>query len=314
MTYTATAVRRESGPAGSVLKQQDKLERYMLNREAASTARSQLEAAAKEYDKRQGVVQTLATDLYNLRRESSELLIGEVEAYVNGLASTPKEFDRAFAEYKVEYRTFEGVVTEVDRQMHDINVTGGAATGVGVAAGASTALLAPTAAMAIATTFGTASTGTAIASLSGAAATNAALAWLGGGALAAGGGGMSAGGALLALAGPVGWTLAGAAVVGGGVFMWRANAKVAEEAHQRRIPIEKGIASLRLAASEIDGLKTLTQNHSAGMNSLLAQLRQTAPTDYAQFSAANKDALGALINHVRALSALLNKTILAKAP
>ena len=122
----------------------------MLNREAAATARSQLEAAAKEYDKRQGAVQTLATELYTLRRESSELLIGEVEAYVNSLASTPKEFDRAFAEYKVEYQTFEGVVTEVDRQMHDINVTGGAATGAGVAAGASTSLLAPTAAMAIA--------------------------------------------------------------------------------------------------------------------------------------------------------------------
>ena len=69
------------------------------------------------------------------------------------------------------------------------------------------------------------------------------------------------------------------------------------------------------ALIELSGVtKTLTQNHSAGMNSLLAQLRQTAPTDYAQFSAANKDALGALINHVRALSALLNKTILAKAP
>ncbi len=41
----------------------------------------------------------------------------------------------------------------------------------------------PAAAMAIATTFGTASTGTAIAdTLFGAAATNAALAWLGGGA------------------------------------------------------------------------------------------------------------------------------------
>ncbi|WP_430494738.1 hypothetical protein, partial [Burkholderia sp. BCCCDS18] len=101
--------------------------------------------------------------------------------------------------------------------------------------------------------------------------------------------------------------------VGGGVFMWRANAKVAEEAHQRRIPIEKGIASLRMAAGEIDGLKTLTLTHSAGMKSLLAALKQTAPTDYCQFSAESKDALGALINHVRTLSALLNKTILAKA-
>lgn len=61
----------------------------------------------------------------------------------------------------------------------------------------------------VATTFGTASTGTAISALSGAAASNAAIAWLGGGALATGGGGMAAGQALLALAGPIGWGIAG---------------------------------------------------------------------------------------------------------
>lgn len=60
---------------------------------------------------------------------------------------------------------------------------------------------------AVATTFGTASTGTVIASLSGAAAHHAALAWLGGGALSAGGAGMAggamvlSGGALLAVVG-----------------------------------------------------------------------------------------------------------------
>jgi hypothetical protein len=88
----------------------------------------------------------------------------------------------------------------------------GAGIGVGIAA------MGPTAAMGIATTFGVASTGTAISSLSGVAATNAALAWLGGGALAAGGGGMAAGSALISLAGPVGWTIAGVALIGSGIF------------------------------------------------------------------------------------------------
>lgn len=61
-----------------------------------------------------------------------------------------------------------------------------AGVGAGVAGGMAVASLAPSAAMWVATTFGTASTGTAISTLSGAAATNAALAWLGGGAAAAG--------------------------------------------------------------------------------------------------------------------------------
>lgn len=49
----------------------------------------------------------------------------------------------------------------------------------------------------IATSFGTASTGTAISCLTGETATKAAIAWLGGGALATGGGGIAAGNAVL---------------------------------------------------------------------------------------------------------------------
>lgn len=63
----------------------------------------------------------------------------------------------------------------------------GAAVGTFIAVGGKSA------AMTVATTFGTASTGTAISSLTGVAATNAATAWIGGGAIAAGGGGMAAG-------------------------------------------------------------------------------------------------------------------------
>lgn len=84
--------------------------------------------------------------------------------------------------------------------------------------------------MAIATTYGTASTGTAISTLSGAAATKAALAWLGGGALTAGGGGVVAGETLLAMSGPIGWAIGAAALLGGGLYARSKNIKVAEEA------------------------------------------------------------------------------------
>ncbi|OXC78746.1 hypothetical protein BSU04_10310 [Caballeronia sordidicola] len=49
------------------------------------------------------------------------------------------------------------------------------------------------------------------------------------------------------------------------------------------------------------------------MKSLLGKLKRAAPANYRQFSAENKETLGALINHVRSLSTLLNKTILANA-
>jgi hypothetical protein len=163
--------------------------------------------------------------------------------------------------------------------------------------------------MAIATTFGTASTGTAIATLSGAAATNAALAWLGGGVVLAGGGGMSAGGALLALAGPVGWGLAGLAAAGGATYVSRANAKTAEEADAKRLPIEAEIRSLKHAGVEITKLLELTREHANGMQSLLKALKRNSPNSYRKFTDKQKEQIGALVNHVQVLSELLNKKI-----
>ena len=81
----------------------------------------------------------------------------------------------------------------------------------------------------VATTFGTASTGTAISSLSGAVATKAALAWLGGGALSAGGAGIAGGQALLALAGPIGWGIAGTSVGLSAIFQGHKNKELAEK-------------------------------------------------------------------------------------
>lgn len=87
-----------------------------------------------------------------------------------------------------------------NRQM----LIGSASTGAGAAVTCG--------AMWVATTWGTAGTGTAISSLSGAAASNAALAWLGGGTVASGGGGMAAGAAVLT--GGAAVAIAGIAVAG----------------------------------------------------------------------------------------------------
>lgn len=120
---------------------------------------------------------------------------------INSIANTPKEFEKNISVIKAERTKFRQTEEYAAEAYHNALKTGaGAATGVGI--GAAVASMAPTAAMWVATTFGTASTGTAISALSGAVATKAALAWLGGGALAAGGGGIAGGQAFLALAGP----------------------------------------------------------------------------------------------------------------
>ncbi len=146
------------------------------------------------------------------QRERSTDLIEFVELLVNSIANTPKSFETDFDDIHVHRAQFLEA-EEFARKDLEAARKSAAGAGAGFAAGAAVASMAPTAAMWVATTFGVASTGTAISTLSGAAATSAALAWLGGGALAAGGGGTAAGGALLALAGPIGWTVAGATLL-----------------------------------------------------------------------------------------------------
>jgi hypothetical protein len=94
-------------------------------------------------------------------------------------------------------------------------------TAVAGAAGAGGGALATVGIMTLATTYGTASTGTAIATLSGAAAKSAALAWLGGGAASAGGGGVALGSVVLTGGAAIA-AIAVSAVVMYGFSLWDA--------------------------------------------------------------------------------------------
>ena len=115
---------------------------------------------------------------------------------------------------------------KIEKDYKDAVVKQAGAGVAGAGLGVAVVTMGPAAAMGVATTFGVASTGTPIAALSGAAATNAALAWLGGGALTLGGGGMAAGEAFLTLAGPVGWAIAGVALLASGLMFWKTKTEI----------------------------------------------------------------------------------------
>ena len=172
-----------------------------------------------------------AIELYSLRKGCS-VAINNVEAYLTILANSPQNYKKEVASVQVSIKDFNEAV-KIEKEYSSGQPIEASISGAGLMGGSAIAALGPTAAMTIATTFGTASTGTAIASLFGAAATNAALAWLGGGAMAIGGGGMAAGQAFLALAGPVGWGIAGVLGVGGGIL----NKKAAEKAGVKYISV-----------------------------------------------------------------------------
>lgn len=277
----------------------------MFYNKAKKEALKKLEEAQKRYKNIAEHGNDVALELFSVRKSAAKA-IGRIEMYINMLANSPKEFSKEIAQVQLDIKDFNEAV-RIEEEAGNANIKGAGAGVAGIATGGAIAALGPTAAMAIATTFGTASTGTAIASLTGAAATNAALAWLGGGALAAGGGGMAAGNALLALAGPIGWGIAGIMVVGGGSFAAIKNKKAAEQAQKVTIEIEEKIRLLYPKLEELNDLLFATKKLKPALDITL--MENTYPNDYNKFNDEQKTALGALINNTKSMGALINKRV-----
>ena len=278
----------------------------MLNFEVKDQALKRLKIVVENHELIREKVKQLSIDLFQQRQRASSEVIYAAELYINVLANSPKEFNKAVSEFRYQVNCFLNTVQELERKSSVSTAVSAGSGAAGVAAGIGVAAFGPTAAIAIATTFGTASTGTAIASLSGAAATNAALAWLGGGALAAGGGGMATGNALLAMAGPVGWTIGSVALVGSGIFMNINNAKIAEEATEKLFQVEEEILSLQRVEQKIDKLASNTKKQTSVIFATLDYFQRKAPKDYKLFSQKQKELLNSLVNCIRSLSKLLN--------
>ena len=249
-------------------------------------------------------------ELYQVRDKAIKV-VKIVEERINKLANKPKEFETKLEAIDVEIQNFEDKQIAISQSIKEAELASGstAATASLSALGVTVATLGPTAAMGVATTFGVASTGTAISSLSGAAANSAALAWLGGGSVAAGGGGVAAGNAFLALAGPVGWGIAGAmltASIGAGVVANRKNEEVAKEAIEEQKKVELLARQLKEKVIEVTELIELTEKQTEGI--YLANLSLTG-MDYSLFTEDEKYQAGALVNSTLSLTAMVNKEI-----
>ena len=277
----------------------------MFYNQAKKEAIKRLESVEKEYNSIGQKGNDLAMDLYSSRKSAAKA-IDRIESYINTLANSPKEFSKEIADIKLNIREFNEAV-KIEAENASNNLKGGAIAGGGTAIGGGIAALGPTAAMAIATTFGTASTGTAIASLSGAAATNAALAWLGGGALATGGGGMAAGNALLALAGPVGWGIAGVLIIGGSTFSIVKNKKAAEKANELTKELLTKVNILKPKIQRLTHLLNKTDELKPSLS--VTEMVNLYPKDYLSFNTEQKEKLAALINNARAMGKLINERV-----
>lgn len=194
------------------------------------------ELAVIEYNQTYTDLEAGGIEFYQSRLRSIDLL-DLVTDLVNSIANTPKSFVEDIEEVSHKKRSFKESEAFAREELYSAQKSA-ASAGAGVAAGMAVASIAPSAAMWVATTFGTASTGAAISTLSGAAATNAAMAWLGGGALATGN-------AFLAMAGPIGWGVAGATLLTSIALFVKKRHKVARGKHEELLSVKRSTEALR---------------------------------------------------------------------
>ena len=282
----------------------------LFNDKLRSEAVANYHESIQIYNEKATELTNKSTELYQTRDKAIKV-VKIVEERIRKLANKPKEFETKLEEINVEIQSFEDKQLAITQAIKEAELASGstAATASLSALGVTVATLGPTAAMGVATTFGVASTGTAISSLTGAAANSAALAWLGGGSLAAGGGGMAAGNAFLAMAGPVGWGIAGlmlTASVGAGVFANKKNEEVAKEALDEQKKIELLIRQTEKSIVDIAELNDLIEKQTEGI--YLANLSLTG-MDYSLFYEDEKYQAGALVNSTLSLTAMINKEI-----
>ena len=267
----------------------------------------ELENAVNSYNSTYALLQDHGIKLLCQRQRSIDLL-DNVENLINSIANHPKEFDADIKEIQVNKNEFKSVCDFAKEEL-DAATKSAMSASAGVAGGAAVAALTPSAAMWVATTFGTASTGTAISTLSGAAAKTAALAWLGGGALSAGGGGVAAGNALLALAGPIGWGIAGATLLTSICLYTRKRIKINKE---KRKVIESTIQNeekLQETDTKLYALLVETYNLREKLNKQYTSALNYYNNNFLDINEEGQMLLGTIVNNSKSLALSLKRGV-----
>ncbi len=264
-----------------------------------------------------------AQEAINRTNEKIEELGEKTSVLYDNLAEIQYAFDyirNVPSDKKLEYEQLKKVrlnwrqqAERIETDYKNAEVKNVGAGAVGASMGVAVVTMGPAAAMGIATTFGVASTGTAISALSGAAATNAALAWLGGGALAAGGGGMAAGEAFLALAGPVGWAVAGVALLTSGVLLWKTKADQKHIEDVFTLISERDIRSYDMAIVELNERITRIKDETIKLKNAIESIKSFG-LDYNVMTEQQQYELGAYVNLMHASTQLLVNPILGLQP
>lgn len=268
-------------------------------------AQEKAEAAIRKTNKKITILGENTNDLHNA--------LQEIQESFDKIRNVPSDKKLEYEELKAIRLNWKQQAEKIDKDYKDACLKNTGKGVAGISAGIAVAALGPTAAMGVATTFGVASTGTAISTLSGAAATNAALAWLGGGAIAAGGGGMVAGNALLALAGPIGWAIAGVALLSSGLLFWKAKCDQRRRENIFTLISERDVTYYNLAIVELNERITRIKEDVFNLKDAINDIA-TFGLDYDLMTERQQYALGSYFNYMSASTQLLVNPIMGLQP
>lgn len=273
---------------------------------------SKLQKAQKNAD---AAVKKTNRKIEELGQETSKMHyeLNNIQELFDLIRNIPSDKKLQLEELKKVRLNWKRQVEKIQADYKAAAAKGVGAGAAGASAGFAVAALGPTAAMGIATTFGVASTGTAISTLYGAAATNSALAWLGGGTLTAGGGGMVAGKALLTLAGPVGWAIAGSAILGGGTLFWKAKSEEERLGNLFTMISKRDIKSYELAIVELNERIIRIKDEAIKIDDAVRKLKKFG-IDYNKMSEKQQYELGSYVNLMNSSTQLLVNPILGLQP
>ena len=250
----------------------------MFNAELKERAKKDLEEVYEDYKRTLANTVNHSESLYEKKVYAVEIL-KNFSSYIQKLSNKPIEFETILGKIEMNIKKFDNKIEEVAKEVNQAKVVPTAVAGAGALAGAGVAAFAPTAAMAIATTFGTASTGTAIVG----------------------------GEALLALAGPIGWAIGGSALLGAGLILNGKNKEAADKIEEQILEIKKEMMKImkldiKVLMSEKE-IKEISDNIENGFELIKYK------NDYNQFSIENKEKLATLMNISESLSTKIGEFV-----
>ena len=141
------------------------------------------------------------------------------------------------------------------------------------------------------------------------AANSAALAWLGGGSIAAGGAGVTGGQALLALAGPIGWSIAGATLLTSIILLSNNKRKIDKE---KKDEIEKIKTNTGKIVEQSNSIKILLEENNALYVNIVKNYQKALyifNMDYTIMKEEDKFLLGSIVNETKAIAKSIEKGI-----